>query len=159
MSDITILRADLNNPSHQDSIVEMTNEYARDPMGGGADLKANVQAGLASAMSGHPTTVVLIAFDGHKPVGIANCFLGFSTFAAKPLLNVHDLAVHPAYRGRGIGRKLLESAEDQAKRLGCCKLTLEVLEKNEPAKRLYSSFGFDGAREEDERKLFLSKPL
>ena len=59
-------------------------------MGGGADLKANVQAGLASAMSGHPTTVVLIAFDGHKPVGIANCFLGFSTFAAKPLLNVHD---------------------------------------------------------------------
>ena len=36
-----------------------------------------------------------------KPVGLATTFEGFSTFAAKPLINIHDIAVLPDYRGRG----------------------------------------------------------
>jgi len=39
------------------------------------------------------------------------CFRGFSTFAAAPLINVHDLAVVPGFRGQGIGRRLLEAVE------------------------------------------------
>ena len=40
--------------------------------------------------------------------------------------------------------------------MGCCKLTLVVLDRNEPAKRLYESVGFHAA---GDRKLFWEKPL
>jgi GNAT superfamily N-acetyltransferase len=85
---------------------------------------------------------VLLAFDGDEPVGIATCFFGFSTFAARPLLNVHDLAVVPARRGDGIGRALLAAAEERARAAGCCKLTLEVQDDNHRARAVYARFGF-----------------
>jgi ribosomal protein S18 acetylase RimI-like enzyme len=79
-------------------------------------------------------------------VGAAVCFIGFSTFAARPLLNLHDLAVVPELRGRGIGRALLRAVEERARALGCCKLTLEVVQENTQARALYERFGFaDGA--------------
>ncbi|MDP7573186.1 MAG: GNAT family N-acetyltransferase, partial [Myxococcota bacterium] len=77
-----------------------------------------------------------------RPVGVAVCFLGFSTFQARPLLNIHDLAVLPEWRGRGVGRALLAAAEDRARQRGCCKLTLEVQDSNRRALQLYERFGF-----------------
>jgi len=65
-----------------------------------------------------------------------------STFAARPLLNLHDLAVLPERRGLGVGRALLEAVEARARDLGCCKLTLEVRQDNARAQALYESFGF-----------------
>ena len=80
-------------------------------------------------------------FDG-KPVGLANCFTGFSTFAAQPLINVHDLAVLPGYRRRGVGGALLRAVEAEAVRRGASKVTLEVLSGNERAKALYLALGY-----------------
>ncbi|WP_373316878.1 GNAT family N-acetyltransferase [Chitinolyticbacter albus] len=60
-----------------------------------------------------------VAFQGEAPAGIAICFEGFSTFACRPLLNIHDLAVSPDLRGQGIGARLLDEAEALARRLGC----------------------------------------
>ena len=75
-------------------------------------------------------------------MGLAVCFLGLSTFEARPLLNLHDLVVHPEYRGMGIGRGLLSEVEALALRLACCRVTLEVRQDNRGAMHLYSSFGF-----------------
>jgi ribosomal protein S18 acetylase RimI-like enzyme len=85
----------------------------------------------------------LLAFANDTPVGLAVCFRGLSTFRALPLLNIHDLAVLPPYRGKGIGRALLQAAEELARLQGCCRLTLEVLESNAGARALYRRFGFD----------------
>ncbi|MGN6277655.1 MAG: GNAT family N-acetyltransferase, partial [Sphingomonas sp.] len=52
------------------------------------------------------------------------------------------LAVLPRYRGQGIGRALLAAVEQEAKRRGACKLTLEVLGGNAPAIALYAAEGF-----------------
>jgi predicted N-acetyltransferase YhbS len=76
-------------------------------------------------------------------MGIAICFVGFSTFLARPLINIHDLAVLPTYRGQGVGRRLLEQVATKGKALGCCMLTLEVRADNYPAQRLYEAAGFD----------------
>jgi GNAT superfamily N-acetyltransferase len=116
-------------------------------MGNGADLGDDVQRVLVERLRAHPTTVILLAFDGDHAVGIATCFIGFSTFAARPLLNIHDVHVLEEQQRRGIGRLLLEAAESEARRLGCCKLTLEVLENNHPAAALYEKFGFVGEYE------------
>jgi len=86
--------------------------------------------------------VILLAWAGETPVGIAVCFRGFSTFAARPNLNLHDVAVRPDHRGRGVGRGLLQAVEARARALGCCKLTLEVLTGNGPALQAYTRFGF-----------------
>jgi ribosomal protein S18 acetylase RimI-like enzyme len=78
-------------------------------------------------------------------VGVAVCIGGFSTFAGRPLINVHDLAVMPTHRGRGIGRRLLEAVAERARQTGCCKVTLEVRTSNADARRLYERLGFSDA--------------
>ncbi|MGZ9710107.1 GNAT family N-acetyltransferase [Glaciimonas sp. GNP009] len=81
-------------------------------------------------------------FCGKSAAGLAICIEGFSTFSCQPLLNIHDLAVAHAFQGRGIGRKLVEHVANLAKELGCCKVTLEVLDGNTRASDLYKSCGF-----------------
>ncbi len=103
---------------------------------------------LVDRLQAHPTTLIFLAFDGDQPVGIATCFVGFSTFAARPLVNIHDLHVVLDYRRRGVGRSLLQAVEKKAGELGCCKLTLEVQEENHVAQGLYRGFGFDGGQYE-----------
>jgi GNAT superfamily N-acetyltransferase len=138
---IDVVEAVLTCPEHEDAIREMLDAYASDPMGGGRPLEDDVRERLVPALREHPTTLILLAYDGARPVGIATCFRGFSTFAARPLLNLHDLAVVPEYRGKGVGRMLLTAVEEKARALGCTKVTLEVLEAN-PARKLYEAMGY-----------------
>ena len=142
MSEVTIVQANLDDATHQHAVLEMVNAYARDPMGRGEDLPAAVRAELIGGLREHPTSLIFLAFHGARPVGIAVCFVGFSTFAAKPLINVHDLAVVPDSRSAGVGRRLLEHVESVARQRGCCKITLEVLAGNLRAQRLYRHVGF-----------------
>ena len=139
---VIIVTADLNNPEHSAAIPAVINAYAADPMGGGKPLDPVRLQEIVPGLRKHSSSLVLLAFAGEQPVGIANCFVGFSTFAAKPLVNIHDLAVMPGCRGQGIGRQLLEAAETKARELGCCKLTLEVRADNNRAREIYKQYGF-----------------
>ena len=138
----TVVRADLNRADHQNAIVDLLDAYSSDPMGDGVSLPEEVKQRLIPGLRNHPTTIVFLAYDETKPIGIAVCFLGFSTFRAQPLINIHDLAVLPLYRGKGIGRQLLESVARHGREIGCCKLTLETQEHNYTAQKLYKSVGF-----------------
>lgn len=155
------MQADLQQPEHQAAVLALVDAYSRDPMGDGAPLSPEARVRLIPGLRQHPTTLVFLAYDGDTPVGVAVCFLGFSTFAARPLVNLHDVAVLPTHRGRGFGRALLSAVEARARELGCCKLTLEVLDRNHPALRTYTAAGFKryalqpGAGE----AIFLTKPL
>jgi GNAT superfamily N-acetyltransferase len=139
---ITIVEADLVRPEHARDVVELTQAYALDPMGNGAPLAPAVVERLLAGLREHPTTLILLAYAGVEAVGIATCFRGFSTFQARPLINIHDLAVVPGHRGRGIGARLLEAVEQRARQLGCCRVTLEVQESNTRARRVYGRAGF-----------------
>ena len=142
--EVVVREADLGSADDAEAIVTLIDMYAREPMGGGARLERGVRDALVPGLRAHPTTLVFLALASGQPVGVAVCFRGFSTFAARPLVNIHDLAVRPGYRGGGIGRRLLESVESRARGLGCCKLTLEVRGDNRIAQGLYRSFGFEG---------------
>ncbi len=136
------VQADLDRPEHQAAVLAMVDAYSRDPMGDGAPLSGEARERLIPGLRQHPTTLVFLAYDDNAPVGVAVCFLGFSTFAAQPLVNLHDVAVLPTHRGRGVGRALLAAVETKARELGCCKLTLEVLDQNHRALRTYTAAGF-----------------
>jgi GNAT superfamily N-acetyltransferase len=157
----TIVQADLECADHQAAVLALVDAYSCDPMGDGHPLSPEARRNLIPGLRAHPTTLILLAFSDSEPVGIAVCFLGFSTFAARPLVNIHDLAVLPAWRGRGISRQLLDAVADRARALGCCKLTLEVLERNDRARGVYEAAGFKQASSSAETggALFFAKSL
>ncbi len=139
---IHIRQADYRDPADTQLLVTLLDEYARDPMGGGRPLTPAVKARLPEALAQVPGAFSLLAFVDEEPAGLANCFQGFSTFAARPLINVHDLMVRKAFRGRGLAGALLGEVEAIARRRGCCKITLEVLAGNQAARRAYEKAGF-----------------
>jgi GNAT superfamily N-acetyltransferase len=158
---IRIVQANLDNPEHQKAVLQLIDAYAQDVMGNGKPLADPVRNRLVPALRKHPTTVIFLAFKGERPVGIAVCFLGFSTFAACPVLNIHDLAVLPGHRRAGVGRLLLAAVEQNARATGCCKLTLEVQENNARARTVYEAAGFASGAPQAEAGAchFLSKTL
>lgn len=58
-------------------------------------------------------------------------------------VDIHNLAVHPDCRRRGIARALLRAVVDEARRQGSRRVTLEVRKSNEAARNLYESVGFE----------------
>lgn len=158
---IEIVVADLSNRDHQTALLEMLNLYALDPMGGGEGLSDYAKSNLASALRERKNIYVFLSFVNKKAVGLLICMEGFSTFACKPLMNIHDFVVVSEYRGQGISKMLLEAVEKIAKEKECCKLTLEVLEGNEVARAGYSAFGFKGYELDPRmgKALFLEKKL
>ncbi len=52
------------------------------------------------------------------------------------------LAVHPAARGRGLGRTMMDWLHDVARREGAARVRLKVYPDNAPARELYESLGY-----------------
>ena len=140
--DIRVVEADLDDPEHAQALVDLIDSYARDSGGQLAPLTPEARANLVPGLRRHPSALALLAAGDGDFAGAAVCFWGFSTFAGKPLLNIHDLVVFPQYQGRGIGSEFLDEAERLARQRDCCKLTLEVHDTNSNAKRLYERVGF-----------------
>lgn len=145
---LRVCRADYANPIHADALVSLLDAYAGDPMGGGEPLSEFAKLNLVAALAARPQAFSVLAFDAVdgtsrvRPIGLVNCIEGFSTFACQPLVNVHDVAVLPEYRGQRVAEKMLALAETIARERGACKLTLEVLQGNAGAIKLYHRIGF-----------------
>jgi ribosomal protein S18 acetylase RimI-like enzyme len=142
MSALQIKRVDYLDARDAQALVFLLDAYAQDPMGGGEALNPEASARLCRDMARMAGAASFIAWLEGQAVGLINCFEGYSTFKAKPLLNVHDIAVLAGHRGQGVGQALLKAAEDHARLRGCCKLTLEVLSGNAVALSSYKRFGF-----------------
>jgi len=140
--DLAIAPVDFADPADAAALVFVLDVYARDPMGGGEPLSADVRERLVPAMAQVPGAFALLARLDGEAAGLATCFMGFSTFAARPLVNIHDVSVVPQHRGKGIARALFAAVEAEAKARGACKVTLEVLSGNHRAKALYASLGY-----------------
>lgn len=158
---LTIVKADYSNHQHRSDIPALLNAYALDPMGGGAPLPKQVRDNLVDELARRPYAFSILAYMDDVPVGLVNCFEAFSSFACKPLINIHDVIVLEEYRSQGISRRMLEQVEAIARAKGCCKLTLEVLSNNAPAKSAYEQFGFSGYQLDPNAgsALFWQKPL
>ena len=137
-----ILIADYTDELHGSAIVTLMNAYAMDKMGGGEPLPESVQQVLVSEMAKVANAFTVLAFVDGKPAGLINCFMGFSTFKAKSLINIHDIVVISDYRGLQLSQLMLAKVEEVARTRNCCKLTLEVLQGNTIAQNSYVKFGF-----------------
>lgn len=69
--------------------------------------------------------------------------IGFCAFwLVVDQIHINNVAVRPAFRGRGIGAALMSHVLDVAQRLGAHRATLEVRESNAGARRFYQRLGF-----------------
>ncbi len=143
---IEVVRARYDDPAHAAALVGLLDAYARDPAGGGEPLSDFARDNLVGQLAARPFIFSVLAFDGNVAVGLINAIEGFSTFACKPLVNVHDVVVLPGHRGRGIAGQLFAEVEATARERGACKLTLEVLDGNASARNLYRRLGFAAYR-------------
>lgn len=150
---VEIVEADYWNSRHCSDIKFLTNSYAKDEMGGSHPLPRQILDEMIEGLRQTDNAFSLIAYHDEEAVGIANCFVGFSTFEARKIINIHDLAVLPKFRNRGVGELLLQSIQKKARKLKCCKLTLEVRVDNR-ARDLYERFGFESG---DPEMLFMTK--
>lgn len=141
MSDI--LECNFSDPEHRKAVVALMNDYMGDQMGGYLPPHDEDKAGqMLLGLAEHPSKLILLAREGDEYIGLANCFINFGTFAAKPFINIHDLVVLSGFRGKGTGRQLLKAIVEKAEKLGCGKITLEVRSDNPRAQALYNSMGF-----------------
>jgi GNAT superfamily N-acetyltransferase len=83
----------------------------------------------------------LIAEEDGTPAGFALFFFDYSTWLGRPGLYLEDLFVHPEFRGRGIGKALLQRVAATAIEKGCPRMKWEVLDWNTPAVDFYAAMG------------------
>ena len=158
---IEVFIADYRNTAHAAALVDLLDAYASDPAGGGKPLEAAVRQRLPAELAARPQAFSVLAYEGGQPVGLVNCIEGFSTFAARPLVNIHDVVVLPSHRGKRVAQQMFALVEEEARRRGACKLTLEVLSGNAPALRSYEREGFVGYQLDPAfgQAIFLQKKL
>jgi ribosomal protein S18 acetylase RimI-like enzyme len=138
----TVIIADFAKKKHRDAFTSLIDEYRRGATGDGVGLERHAAARLISGVKNHPAARVYFAVCEGRIVGCATCFVGFSTFQSKRLMNIHDLIVTRDFRRQGIARNILEQIESDAKIRDYCKITLEVRSDNDDALHLYSNAGF-----------------
>ncbi len=159
MTSLEIRLANLTDTADGAAVFELLNTYAIDIMGQNKPFSDDIRERLVPELRKQANAVVLLAFSGGVPAGLAICFVGFSTFRVRPLLNIHDFCVSPQFLGQGVGKQLMAAVEQEARARGCCKVTLEVRDDNHRAKKLYLATGFEPGKPGSDAMLFWGKVL
>lgn len=105
------------------------------------DVEAT-EDGIRESLFGEwPAAEVVLAYVGAELAGFALFFHNYSTFLGRRGLYLEDLFVLPAYRGRGVGRRLMSHLARVALERRCGRMEWWVLDWNESAIRFYKSIG------------------
>ena len=117
--------------------------YEREPDAVQATEEDLLRHGFGEA----PYYSCLLAEDEGVPAGFALYFFDYSTWLGKPGLYLEDIFVHPEFRGKGIGKALLQRLAAVALEKGCARMKWEVLDWNSPAIDFYQAMGAELQRE------------
>ncbi|WP_043459629.1 GNAT family N-acetyltransferase [Azohydromonas australica] len=101
--------------------------------------------GLAAILSDPGIGLILVARQGGAITGMVNLLFTVSTALGERVALLEDMVVAPAHRGSGVGDRLLKAAIEQARRQGCCRITLLTDRVNEAAQRFYARQGFQAS--------------
>ncbi len=135
-------KIDLNKSEHVDGLLSLMNDYMLDPMGLNAPLDDELAIKIIAGLKVQSNYLGFLVKSDHQFVALANCFVGFSTFKAKQLINIHDFIVTPSHRKNKAGNFLMDSIINYGKNNGFCKVTLEVRDDNVKAQNLYKKTGY-----------------
>ena len=106
----------------------------------GDDVSANQELLEDWMFDREKAEAVFAEVDG-KPVGMALFFYKFSTPIGKCGIYMEDLFVMQEYRGRGIGKALMQKLASVAAERGCDRLEWSCMNWNKPSIDFYLSLG------------------
>ncbi|WP_321288703.1 GNAT family N-acetyltransferase [uncultured Sunxiuqinia sp.] len=140
---LSFVVVDLSKELHQKQLIRLLDSYMRDEMGNNAPMSEELAPKILDGLKSYSGYLGFFALVDGEFAALANCNKNFSTFKAKPLINIHDFVVHPDFRGKGVGRFLLDAIAGYGKDNGFCRVNLEVRHDNEKAQRLYQKASFN----------------
>ncbi|MGQ8337054.1 GNAT family N-acetyltransferase [Sunxiuqinia sp. A32] len=138
----TFLQIDLNKEEHCGQLIRLLDAYMQDEMGNGAPMSKELAPKILDGLKNYQGYLGFFALVDGEFAALANCNKNYSTFKASPLMNIHDFVVHPDYRGKGVGKFLLDSIAEYGKQNGYCRVNLEVRHDNINAQKLYKKAGY-----------------
>jgi ribosomal protein S18 acetylase RimI-like enzyme len=97
---------------------------------------------LAERLERNESVVLLAADADGAALGFVQMYPTYSSLAAARTCVLHDLFVDPAARRRGVGRRLMEAAAEEARQRGAASLLLSTARTNRAAQHLYESLGW-----------------
>jgi GNAT superfamily N-acetyltransferase len=136
------IKIDLENQEHCQNLLNLLNDYMLDEMGISQSMPKELAPKIINGLKQHPAYLGFFVYVDNEYAALANCNLNYSTWQAKPLINIHDFIVSPKFREQGVGGFLLAEISNYAKETGCCKVNLEVRNDNKKAQNLYQKHGF-----------------
>ena len=104
MSEKVFVKIDLGNEGHCQQLLQLLNLYMEDIMGNNKPMPVDLGPRIIAGLKNHSSYIGFFVKYKSEFVALANCNYLFSTFAAKPLINIHDFIVNPAFRQKGIGK-------------------------------------------------------
>lgn len=104
------------------------------------EVVANAETLLQSGFQEHPLFVAWVAEKDGLIVGMALCYIRYSTWKG-PVLYLEDLIVTESFRSNGIGKALFEKCIDHAKHNNYRRMVWQVLDWNTPAIDFYKGYG------------------
>lgn len=103
---------------------------------------ARQEAGLRALLAAYPRTQILVATANGMIIGMCTVQLMLSTAEGGASGLVEDVVVDRDWRGQGIGRNLLEAAEDWARSQGALRVQLLADQRNVRALDFYAGMGW-----------------
>lgn len=141
---IKVVTADRNNVFHVIDFYQLMKDYSKHEMSGSESISSDILMQVLNYCFDIKNGIIFIAYRALiDPVGFVTCLYGYSTFAGKKTLNIHDIYVAENEASKGIGNILLDRVESHARSHDYCKITLEVRTDNEKAKKIFLRSGFE----------------
>jgi len=142
----SLLQIDIHKEEHCQQLIRLLDAYMQDEMGSGVPMPEELVPRILDGLKSYAGYLGFFATVDGEYAALANCNKNFSTFKAKPLINIHDFIVHPGFRGKGVGLFLLDAIAEYGKQNGYCRVNLEVRNDNTKAQKLYKKAGYGECR-------------
>ena len=92
---------------------------------------------------GNADSHILVAESNGSIVGVINFIFRKTLLHSGGSGLIDEIVVSKAYRGRGIGKRLMDAAVEICRQSGCCELEVSTEITNTRARKFYESFGFE----------------
>lgn len=131
-------------PTDLDFILALLPSYAEFglPPWRDADVMVRTDSEVLTAALQSGAAIFIAEDQTQNPLGFIHLHPGSDHYFKAKQCHISDLIVAPAGRGQGVGKLLMAQAEAWAQDNGYQRLTLNVFDGNERARKLYEELGF-----------------
>jgi GNAT superfamily N-acetyltransferase len=119
---------------------DLVRDFGLSPEWAAAEAAADIERLLPGGRLPAGHSVFAIEADRET---VGDLWLAEREDMSRPSLMVFDVTVDEPHRGRGYGRAAMAFAEDEARRRGIGRVALYVGSRNDAARRLYESLGYE----------------